>query len=660
MNKKLLQAISAEQIKLLYSNTTFSLLASAVIAPVLALALWRELHHTSLLAWLTAIMLITAGRYYLTKLYKRSEQRFTQNTWLSLFLGGTFLAGVMWGLMAFFFSPTVDLDHWFLVLFVLVGLAGGALASLSAYYFAYLLFAVPAFVPLSIQLFSSEMHDGKVMAALVLLFIVLTTLLSRRSNQYIDRTIILRIEREAMSGSIERQIETVAAQHERILDTQANLRRVNELFEAAFDTTHVMYAYLDRNFNFLRVNKAYAKKSGRSPEEFVGQNHFILFPDDENKKIFEQVRNTGKEFYAVEKVFEHPQLGKTYWDWSLQALIGPAGEVMGLLLAMIDVTEKKKTQLEIQEKEQYLQSIMDTTNEVVLTMNIQGIIEIVNPAVEQIFGYTQDELVGQNINKLMPDAMATLHQGWVDKYLNTPNSQISGRMLDTEGKRKDGTVFPLSVSVSDRIINGRHVFAGIMRDITEQKSTMDALRLKNAELEYLSSHDSLTGLHNRRTADEILQREWNRAVRAKSSITLMMIDVDHFKKYNDLYGHQAGDACLQRIASEMKLVLNRPSDLLARYGGEEFIAILPETNKQGAAQVAEKIRQAIVDIEIPHEGSDKNVVTVSIGVGTTQPVRLMNFEKLVSCADSALYRAKERGRNRVVEVGEELKPGAAT
>lgn len=658
MNKKLHQAVNIEQIRQLYSNTKFSLFASLFIAPLLTLALWQELQNMPLLIWLVAVILLTAVRYYLTYQYMQSQERLSERMWLRLFLAGTFMAGLTWGQMAWLFSASMDLDHWFLVLFILVGLSGGALASLSAYYFAYILFVVPAFLPMMIQLFKSDIHDNSLMAVMILLFIVLTTLLARRSNQYINKTIILRIEREAMSNSIENQIATVAAQHERILETQTNLRRVNELFEAAFDTTHVMYAYLDNNFNFMRVNKAYAEKGNLKPEDFIGKNHFTLYPDEENKKIFEQVRDAGKGFFAEEKFFVHPEQGETYWDWSLEPLLGPEGEVIGLLLAIIDVTAKKQAQIAMQEKEEYLQSIMDAAIEVILTMDAKGTIEMVNPAVEQMFGYQQDELTGKNISLLMPDAIAEMHQYWVDNYLNSPDKKISGRQLDTEGKRKDGSTFPLSVSVSDKVINGKHMFTSIMRDITEQHNVLDSLKIKNTELEYLSSHDDLTGLHNRRTGDEFLQREWNRAVRAKTSITIMMIDIDYFKKYNDRYGHQAGDACLLRVATTMKLVLNRPSDMVARYGGEEFIAILPETDSVGALQVAENIRKSINDLEIPHSESDKEVVTVSIGIGTAQPVKLMNYEKLVSCADKALYQAKGQGRNCVVMSGDKIQPEA--
>lgn len=656
MNTKLLQAVSAEQIKLLYGNAVFSLLASVIIAPAVTLAIWDETQSRVHTTWLLAILLVTGARYYLTQKYKYSEQSFSQGTWLGLFLAGTFLAGVTWGLMGFFILPSMDMNHWFLSLFVLVGLAGGALATLSAYYFAYILFAVPAFLPMIIQLSISDLHDHTLMGWLIVLFLVLTILLSRRSNRFIDRTILTRIEREAMSYSIDQQLKTVAAQHERILETQASLRSVNELFEAAFDTTHVMYAYLDKNFNFLRVNKAYAEREGKPSEYFVGRNHFDLYPDVENKQIFERVRDTGRGEYAEEKAFEHPVLGLIYWDWSLQPLLDGEGRVIGLLLAIIDVTAKMRAQLAMQEKEAYLQSIMDATVEVILTMDSNGRTEMVNPAVENIFGYQVGEVIGKNISMLMPVNIERQHPLWMDAYLENGGFTLSGRRIETEGKRKDGSYFPLEISVSDKTINGKHIFTSIMRDITEQKNSLDALTVKNTELQYLSAHDDLTGLQNRRTADEFLQREWNRAVRAKSMITILMIDVDFFKKYNDRYGHQGGDACLQRVATTMKLVLNRPSDMIARYGGEEFIAILPETDSDGALLVAENIRRAVNDLEIPHEASEKEFVTISIGIGTTRPVKLMNYEKLVRCADKALYQAKARGRNCVVVSGEKIKP----
>ncbi len=654
MNTKLLQAVSSEQLKHLYSYVGISLLATAVIAPTMTMALWRETHINFLTAWLLAILSLTAVRYYFLQRFNRAPKRFSETLWLRLFLGETFLSGLLWGLLGTLFSPIVEVYYWFLVLFVLVGLVGMALATLSAFYFAYVLFAVPALLPMAILLLGGVAEYNKLMGVLILLYLGLTIQLSRRSNRDIDKTIHMRFEREAMSFSIERQIEEMAEQHERILETQDSLRRANEFFEVAFDTTHVMYAYLDKDFNYLRVNKAYANRNGVRQEAIVGKHYFDLYPDEVNKKLFEQVRNSGQGLQTEDSAFHHPVLGICYWDWSLQPLLDVDGKVMCLLLAVIDVTVKKQAQQAIEEKETYLQSIMDATSEVILTMDASGKIEVINSAVESMFGYPPEELVGEQIVRLMPESIANRHQQWVDSYMNESGRLLSARMLDTKGMRKDGTIFPVSISVSDNMIANRRIFTAVMRDITEQHNTMEALRIKNNELEYLSSHDSMTGLHNRRTADEILLREWNRAVRMKGAISLLMIDVDHFKKYNDHYGHQSGDTCLHRVATKMKSVLSRPTDELARYGGEEFIAILPDTDSAGALQVAENIRQAVLELEIPNVSVTSEFVTVSIGTGTAWPVNVLNFEKLVSCADQALYQAKAEGRNRVVANEEQL------
>jgi len=168
------------------------------------------------------------------------------------------------------------------------------------------------------------------------------------------------------------------------------------------------------------------------------------------------------------------------------------------------------------------------------------------------------------------------------------------------------------------------------------------------ELGRLSLMDGLTGLANRRCFDKTLAYEWKRSTREKSPISLLMIDVDHFKAFNDLYGHQAGDDCLQQVASMLDETTHRTSDLVARYGGEEFVIMLPNTDHDGALKVAEAIRSAIANMEICHASGCTTTVTVSIGCETIIPQHLTDGGLLIGAADQALYQAKERGRNRVV------------
>ncbi len=164
----------------------------------------------------------------------------------------------------------------------------------------------------------------------------------------------------------------------------------------------------------------------------------------------------------------------------------------------------------------------------------------------------------------------------------------------------------------------------------------------------LSTIDGLTGVSNRRTFDERLEMEWNRGLRSSAPLSLLMLDIDYFKAYNDTYGHQRGDGCLKQIASVIQETLGRSTDLLCRYGGEEFCVILPETDEAGAKIVGEKIRTVIEALKIPHSGSKiLPWVTISIGAATMIPSVYTSFMTLVSNADKAVYKAKFDGRNCV-------------
>lgn len=161
--------------------------------------------------------------------------------------------------------------------------------------------------------------------------------------------------------------------------------------------------------------------------------------------------------------------------------------------------------------------------------------------------------------------------------------------------------------------------------------------------------DALTGIANRRSFTERILRECRRSIRAREPLSLILCDIDHFKAYNDTYGHTSGDLCLIKIAKTIKLSLHRPSDFCARYGGEEFVVILPDTPEHGARHVAERIRQNIVDLAITHrQSSPLEVVSLSLGVATSTDTALVSHEDLIRYADKALYQAKDRGRNRVV------------
>ena len=191
-----------------------------------------------------------------------------------------------------------------------------------------------------------------------------------------------------------------------------------------------------------------------------------------------------------------------------------------------------------------------------------------------------------------------------------------------------------------------HLAMGITQGLLHQKLTELALL------------DSLTRIYNRRAFDRYLRQEWNKLKRIHAPLSLIICDIDYFKIYNDTFGHQQGDRCLQQVAEAMQTALKRPGDILARYGGEEFAIILPQTDRTGAATVGEEIRKAIAKLAIPHLNSlADSVVTVSVGVATTIP-DAENYEGAIEAADLALYRAKKQGRNRVAVYSESITEAA--
>lgn len=181
----------------------------------------------------------------------------------------------------------------------------------------------------------------------------------------------------------------------------------------------------------------------------------------------------------------------------------------------------------------------------------------------------------------------------------------------------------------------------------ELVNVSNQLNEANQELQKLSTTDGLTGIANRRMFDELAYREWRRCERLKKPISLIMVDVDNFKLFNDKYGHQAGDECLKVVANRVAKVAQRATDLAARYGGEEFVLVLGETDAKGANWVANRLRQQVAELNIPHYATASRHVTVSCGVASVTPQFGLTLDTLLKSADHAMYQAKSAGRDQV-------------
>ncbi len=206
-----------------------------------------------------------------------------------------------------------------------------------------------------------------------------------------------------------------------------------------------------------------------------------------------------------------------------------------------------------------------------------------------------------------------------------------------------------AVGATDYVMKPIHfaVLRQRVRRLIQQSRLYQKLRLANRELQRLAALDGLTGVANRRRFDEYLDAEWTRMAQEKLPLSLILCDLDFFKKYNDTYGHQAGDDCLRRVADALRFCAKRSLDLVARYGGEEFAVILPNTTGFGAFQVAEEIRAVVNSLDITHiQSAVSQHVTLSLGIACIHPTPDTSPSMLIAEADTALYQAKAAGRNR--------------
>jgi len=198
----------------------------------------------------------------------------------------------------------------------------------------------------------------------------------------------------------------------------------------------------------------------------------------------------------------------------------------------------------------------------------------------------------------------------------------------------------------------------LRRTLGELQRAHDELEVANEQLEELSLKDALTGVANRRHLQQVLEDEWTRSRRSRRPVGFALLDLDHFKLLNDTRGHREGDLCLYTVARFLAGAVRRPADLVARYGGEEFAVLLPDTDLDGAMELAEHLRQGIETLALPHLAAPTGRITASIGVAAIVPAAGQRLEVLVEAADLALYRAKTGGRNRVC-AGDALLEGAA-
>jgi diguanylate cyclase (GGDEF)-like protein/PAS domain S-box-containing protein len=409
------------------------------------------------------------------------------------------------------------------------------------------------------------------------------------------------------------------------------------------------YTYVkDRHGRYAAVNLAVAEACGfDDPTEMIGRTDVGIQTPEQARAVIERehkVLTTGER--VLDLVEELP--GKGWFSSSTVPLKNSAGEVIGVAGVTRDVTLDRKLQQELIQSRDTLSFALQEMSDGLAMFDEEGRLVFSNEQYRQCFPLSGDmRRPGVHMTEILHSVVESGEQ------LTVPERNTASWVNEIAGNLRIESEEVVSLYDGRWLqIRTRPASTGatlvVVTDVTRIKHAELALHSAADELKELVRTDSLTGLLNRRAFDDTIENEIRRSSRTAAPLSLLLIDVDRFKPYNDRYGHQAGDAALRQVADILKASLKRPADIAARYGGEEFAAVLPETDEDGAYLVAEAFRRALAEVRIDHLTSDRGYLTASVGVATYMPdTTQRSSAELIQVADEALYSAKAAGRDRV-------------
>ena len=429
------------------------------------------------------------------------------------------------------------------------------------------------------------------------------------------------------------------------------LERERDLLRAAFMQSPDFQYVKGPDSRFAVVNRAVAKHHGYDdPHLLVGRSDFDLTEADRADDLFaeeQMVLSTGEGFEDHEEI-QTDMTGKPYWySTSKVPLRNADGKTIGIAGVTRDITQRKLLERSLTESRNQLGAVLSGISDGVAMFDANGILVYSNAQYCELFPRTADvRKPGVHLRDILLKVVETGEQiiakgqeaQWVEEITNSLK-----KVSEEEVELYDGRWLYLRTRPT---ADGSALV--VVSDVTKIKQAEATLRTMTDQLKLLATTDGLTGLTNRRAFDTALETELGRCRRGGEPLSLLMVDVDKFKAYNDFYGHQAGDEILKTVGECLKGALRRPADIAARYGGEEFVAVLPGTDEDGAFFIADAFRERLSSMGIPHKGSEKGVLTASVGLATfTERDGGMNANELVRRADEALYNAKGAGRDRV-------------
>lgn len=432
--------------------------------------------------------------------------------------------------------------------------------------------------------------------------------------------------------------------------TENALQESRALYQSLTEVLpHCLYR-TDLEGRLTFANPAFLKTLNQPLDACLGKTVYDFYPGPLAQKYASDnqwVLATGMTLRTVE-AHQIPASGEQIYVQVIKSPVyGAEGRILGIQGVFWDITDLQRAQNELKAQKQFLQQVLDNMPSATFVTDQAGRMLAANQATGVMHGQPPEDMIG----KLEPEFNPNITAEEFARY-STITQRVMSQQITEQSERAipdlKGVTRWYQIIISPFIANGEvQGIIGNCIDITQRKNTEAALQETNKQLERLAAIDSLTKIANRRRFDTYLQQEWHRMVREDQPLSLILLDVDYFKLFNDHFGHQQGDVCLIAVAQSMTRSVKRATDLVARYGGEEFAVILPNTRRAGAIIVAETIQAEIAALKIAHPSSPiSSFLTVSLGVASTLPSEKGSPSDLIAVADAALYQAKRRGRNR--------------
>ena len=427
--------------------------------------------------------------------------------------------------------------------------------------------------------------------------------------------------------------------------------------ESVFDTAPVGLCVLDLSFRYVIVNECFARMYGLKKADFIGRTVEEALPGPASQ-ILLNLREALAADSAVEReiALQNPavkggsdSLDEVIYLRTARPLRNQQGLVWGFSVALVDITARMKAERSFRAVADDLRYTIELSPHLPWTTDASGELTFMSPRWNTITGTTGNVHLKEWADVLHPEDLTITADIWATSVAsgNPYDAEYRIRYADGGWRWVRARAYPRR-SKSGEIIR----WYGTVEDIHDRKVIAMQLEEATEELARKAQEDHLTGLPNRRRFDQALKHEIDRARRANVTTALIMLDIDHFKNYNDIGGHLLGDECLRAVAAIISRVIRRPADLAARFGGEEFVVLLPDTKLEGANVIANRILEGIRDLSFDDADPRLRKITASAGVAilesTNVSVSAGAATALIQAADKALYTAKRAGRNRVV------------